>query len=395
MLIRFSFVACLLLLLLGSAFTQEKGHWGIVIPQLLDYPAPPPPKLKVVADAMAAQEERAKRQLENPEAVPGADAVASEIIEYWDRQVRQETGKEPSEQQRWRLMEAYLQEPNLYSRVVQLFPDTPQAHERIKEFLAQPEPLNATDWEIIKFKDAQGNLRRWLMQRSEYYREELLRYASEVKIDGPTLVGENSLTALARLDWKSAQPLLENYRRHSESAISTLAMRLLYLHAVKVKDRNQAEDLRQQLQRLVTNPQVSEKAREMAYETVMQHEWEGREDWFTSLFAMEQLLEGKKPLLREHILVEPVKKDPEKWIPILRSLVTNSITVIHNNAALCLKDVVFRKPNRDALLALLPWLTNPEWVTAGDEHDRYRVINAMGVIQLPEAIPGLLAILQN
>lgn len=392
---RFVILVVALLMLTIPTFTQGNAQWSNVIVQLLEYPAPPPPMLKVVADAMAAQEKRAKWRQEHPDAEPGDDAIAAELIEYWSREINRETGKQPSEQTRWKLLDAYLEERGLYFPAAQLLPDTSQAHERVKQFLAQPEPPNLSSWESFEFKDAQERLRAWLMQHSEYFRDELVQAASEVKMDGWRLVGENSLTALARMDWKRAQPLLENYRKHSVTTISTLALRLLYLHAVEEKENRQAEELRQQLQRIVISPQAKDDAREMAYQTVMEHEWAGREEWFTSLFANEQLLAKKQPLLRTYKLAAPVRSDPEKWIPILRPLVASTIPTIHNNAALCLNDAVFRKPHRDALLLLLPWLVNPQWATAGDEYDRHHVIEAMGEVQLPEAVSGLLSILQN
>lgn len=50
---------------------------------------------------------------------------------------------------------------------------------------------------------------------------------------------------------------------------------------------------------------------------------------------------------------------------------------------------------KEIALALLPWLTDPNWATASRNNERQRYISVLGEIELPESVPGLLAVLSN
>ena len=66
---------------------------------------------------------------------PGPNAAAKVTIDYWQRQRRLDTGKQPSDAARWRMLEACLEDPRFYYGDLEYLPDTTLSHDRIKQFL--------------------------------------------------------------------------------------------------------------------------------------------------------------------------------------------------------------------------------------------------------------------
>ena len=94
-------------------------------------------------------------------------------------------------------------------------------------------------------------------------------------------------------------------------------------------------------------------------------------------------------------LAEPVKRDPDRWIPIISKLIGHSDRDVHNAAALCLAQFVNRRARKDALLPLLPWLSDPQWAVTSDEYARVRLAESVGRLKMREALPGLIWIIRN
>ena len=388
--------------LMQTSSAVQQTRWANLIAQLLDHPAPPPPMLKEVTDVIGDFSKLVSEEINEGAQEPAEHALPRQVVRFWEWQGRRETGRQPSEKARWQLLETCLQNEHLdCSWVRDYFPDTPAAYERVKAYLddnsspalkmdSASEPLDAAER-----KHHKEGYRYWLMRRSHFFRDELIQAAREVSANGYQLKNQSNLEALVRLDWKAAKPIIEGYVNQPEPYVQTFALKLLYLQAVENGDSNQADALRRRLLEIVTNPQTSEYARREAYDALTQREWPGRDEWFSALLAKENLLKNKSQLFSDDTLANPVKSAPETWNPLLAQLVASGNPTVHDNAALILATVALRKPNRGALLSLLPWLSNPGWVATGSEYDRYRVIEAAGNLQLPEAVPGLLWIIQN
>jgi hypothetical protein len=110
------------------------------------------------------------------------------------------------------------------------------------------------------------------------------------------------------------------------------------------------------------------------------------------------IVKGKKPSDKEKASFDQGTGASTLAGQVNPALIQNVASIdpaTHHKAGLMLVEEVRRKPNREAVLALLPWFTDPGWVTTGNEYDRYRVIEVAGNLKLPEAVPGLLAIIQN
>jgi hypothetical protein len=226
-------------------------------------------------------------------------------------------------------------------------------------------------------------------------REKLIHEAGNVRDDGGDVKGSLQLSTLARLDWRTAEPLLKNYAEGAAPRAASFALGLLYEHAAQNNRSAEANTYGDRLKRIVSDPQAPGKARAMAVEALMKADWQGRDEWFLSLFADGALRETQDGYRTINALVGPVKRDPDRWIPVISRLIGHSDHNIHNAAALCLAQFVDRRARKDALAPLLPWLSDPQWAVTSDEFARARLAESVSRLRMPEATPGLISIIRN
>ena len=394
---RFAPVLAALLLapfLFSPVRTQVGANLAAAVAQLLDHPAPPPPPPKELAEALAAMNGSAINDRHGDPPDPGEDASIKVLTAYWLTQARVENGKQPSEKVRQRLLQACEEEPEFPPGLLDFLPNTPDALARLKRILddeqsAGFDPLDSPRHESTR------DLREWLMCNSEYLRDELIREASGVKDDGGDVKSSRQLAALARLDWRTAEPLLNNYAGGAAPLTAAFALSLLYEHAAQNNRSAEADAYRDRLKRVVSDSQALGEARAMVVEALMKTDWQGRDEWFLSLFADRSLLEMKDGYGVINALAEPVKRDPDRWIPIISGLIGHSDRNVHNAAALCLAQFVDGRARKDALLPLLPWLSDPQWALPLTEHDRTQMAKSAGRLKMREALPELIRIIRN
>jgi len=157
----------LALFLLSPVHTQVNSNLAGAVAQLLDHPAPPPPPPKELAEALAAMNGSARGYVSSDPPDPGEDAPIKVLMAYWLAQAREETGKQPSEKVRQRLLQACEEEPEFLPDLLDFLPNTPAAHARLKRILDE-EP-NANFDPFVSFrKESRQGLREWLMRNSEY-----------------------------------------------------------------------------------------------------------------------------------------------------------------------------------------------------------------------------------
>ena len=142
---------------------------------------------------------------------------------------------------------------------------------------------------------------------------------------------EPKITALARLDWQSAQPVLENLSKSDQPSVSALATSLLYKHAVNAGDSSQADQYRTSLESIVQTETVPIHGRIVAARCLAASEWDGHDEWYLSLLR-DGTLWRLKPEEEASPLLVPVAKNPDKWIPIMTELVADKDVGIHNSA---------------------------------------------------------------
>jgi hypothetical protein len=400
---RFTLVFAAMLLapfLFSPVRTQVNGNLAGAISQLLDYPAPPPPPPKDLAEVLAAMEDAAIKTGAGDPPDPGDDAPIKVLIDYWGR-AGGEVGKQPSEKVRQRLLQACEEGPEFPPYLLGFLPNTPDAHARIKRILDEEQNASAGALDPSQQYFRQG-LREWLMCNSEYLRDELISGAISASDDSLELSfemkGPDQLTALARLDWKTAEPLLKDYAEGAAPLTAVVALRLLYEHAAQNNQSAEVDSYRDRLKRIAGDPKALDafgRSPFMAAYTLMETDWQGRDEWFLSLFADPRFSEMKGGYLSTitiNALAMPVSRDPDRWIPAISQLIGHTDRNVHNAAALCLARNQARK---DALLPLLPWLSDPQWVDGSNEYERGQLAGSVGLLNVREALPGLIRMIRN
>jgi hypothetical protein len=355
-----SFALCVLPLLAGPSDP---------IQDLLRLPEPLP------GQPVAPQGPRVIGELGNP----ADDAPLETVARYWAQ--RSDADAEgASERVKQRLLEACEARPEYLPGLLSRLPDTPLAHDRIKAILDKDlaSPHFGKDW--------QHSVARYLMFHSRYFREDLIRAAEQAHDEDNSPSGEEELKALAKLDWPAAEPILKKHTASTNPRVGALAISLLYAHY------GDEGGYRTRLKQLVEDRSAPGRARDIAADALLTTAWKGRDEWYVSLFrdpTLRQLQDG--PLVMTPL--GNIAMAPENWIAMLTELVSSPDRAAHDNAVECLiHGFQLKNARRDALLPLLPWLNDPKWSSASD---RLRLIQSMDEIEMPEAVPGLIAVLDQ
>src|SRR5262245_60845989 len=385
--------------ILSPVRTQVSGNLAGAIAQLLDHPAPPPPAPKELAEALAGMNGNAHYYSYSDPPDPGEDAPIKVLMAYWETQAREETGKQPSEKVRQRLLQACEEEPEFPGVLLDFLPNTPDAHARLKRTLDEAQNAGLDPLSSYFNQRSRRSLREWLMCNSEYLGDELIREASGVKDDDGDVNGSRQLAALARRDWRTAESLLKNYAQGAAPLTAVFALSQLHEHAAQNSQSAEADVYRDLLKQAVSDPQSPGRVRAMAVESLMKIDWQGGDRWFLSLFADRTLSEAQDGDRTINALAAPVKRDPDRWIPVISRLVGHDDRIVHNAAALCLAQFVDRltrkDARKDALLPLLPWLSDPQWADTSGEFARSRLAESVVHLKMREALPELISLLRN
>jgi len=190
-----------------------------------------------------------------------------------------------------------------------------------------------------------------------------------------------SILALAQLDPKNAQPLVDALANSKEWKRG-LEIRLQIPETRAAAVRRLLEVYGQR------NGDGSESA--AAAHLLLSYDWEGRNDFFfrlledpywTSLDAQTYPIDG---FVRAH----------SELVPRLVQLVQDPRPSVHNNAVLALLSVGKEKWSQAALAALLPWLDDSQWSNLGAS-ERATFIRALGENPIQGSVPGLLRLVAN
>jgi hypothetical protein len=356
--------------------------------QLLFMP-PPTPRMTEADRTDEAQEQRPPGFYADNNTPPD-NAPTKDLTDYWERRAQSSSrnSPKPSDEVRRRLLTACEAEPKLLPQLLPLLPETEEAVERVKKL----------------YDGAQGNahyddgwhkkVREWLKFHSTYFLSELISATRKVKDKDGYVDNEEELKALAQVDWASAEPLLEGLADGSQPRAASLALALLYNRAVKIKDADGEEKHRARLQAIAADRNAPARARDTAIETLSLAEWTGRDDWYLSLFSDETLLEPIDGSYLLNPLTTLFVRDPDKWIPVMTRLVESKDRAVRQAAASCLVEYATAHPRRDAILPVLRWLSDSEWLDINGT-DRAHFIQTMNELDMPESVPGLIWIVEN
>jgi hypothetical protein len=382
LLILFIIVAIALLAFGASAADQSSGNFEALIAALIKLPAPPPPLPET-----KEQPKSADAEIEEEEPPPTESMPPAQVLKYYEHFTSEGIEREAANGSlkiKFNLLKGLERDPEKLPHLLPLMPQNKEAQARIKRLLDRElkSPRYPAEW--------RKKVTQYLMYQGSYFREDLIALARNAHDEpaGFELVqGVNDLEGLAKLDWPAAQTLLQTHAAGKSFRIAAVALSTLYKHAISENTLAQIEKYRSQLKALAEDRNAPGYARDRAVNSLLNMPWSGKEDWFKSLFSdstLMQLIDGSRGYapLRDFVL-----SDTDRWIPIVVSMLGNSNRSIHDNAVSCLIQFQNRFARRDALLPLLPWLSIPEWSSA---RDRFRLIQSMGFIDMPESIPGLI-----
>ena len=371
----------------NSAAQTRKIDSQEVLKQILAMPAPTPRHAGTPTPPQIA--EPRPGDFYHRDKTPPDDAPIGDLIDYWSRWA--DSDRESTEAVSKRLLEACITEPTVLPQLLDLFSDDDSAESKIK---------NIYDKEVTDSKlpeEWRDKVRKWLVFNTAYFLDELLAMARKAKDnqkDGD-IDKEDALSALAKVSWTTAEPLLRGLLASGQPRSTALALSLFYEHAIDEKDLANEERYRRDLQAIAANRSQPGYARNIAIESLSLSEWSGLDDWYLGLFQDESLLDvsdGEYSLSPFDALFH---SDLEKWVPIMARLLESKDANVRSVAALCLvtaddNEEVAKK----ALTPLLPWLMNPGWINDSD-NQRLRLIQSLGAVKIPESVPGLIWVVEN
>jgi hypothetical protein len=354
--------------------------------KLLSLPAPTPR----VANETEKRNEKPPRP---PDFYDGAktppdDAPIEDLLDYWERHADTSDPK-PSETTRQRLLAACEGEPERLPRLLNLLPQDSAAAERVKKLYDEALASDHFD------EDWRKKVRDWLRFNSKYFLGELLALARKAKDKDGYVDGEEALMALAKVDWLTAEPLLQNLSSGGPRT-AALATALLYRHAVEAKEESDAATYRQRLKTIAASRGAPARARDTAIEQLSFGDWSGRDEWYLSLLADDTLLEPKDGIYLLSPITTLFDHDPDKWIPVMAKLVDSPNRATRQAAASCLVRYATsdHKPRKDVILPVLRWLSDPDWLEINSTQ-RAWFIQTMDNLDLPESVPGLIWIIEH
>ena len=385
----------LLLILLACCKTgasaqtsQTSPQSAAVLKELLAAPAPTP-RTAVAAETPEPTKSERPAKFFDKENVPPDDAPIEDLQEYWNLWVGNYLRPVPSNTVCQRLLDSTKGDFAHLARFLQLIPSSDNFAEQIKQVFDR----GTNDPEFESYREA---YKKWLLFNSKYFLGELIAKANKVKDDaeGGYVDNDDELIALTKLDWSRAEPLLKALVDTGQPRTSTLAISLLYRHSIDEKETDSELNFRSKLQTIASNRSLPGRARGTAIDFLSESDWSGRDEWYLSLFSDESLISVRDGNYGFSPLDTLFGRDPDKWIPVMTKLVAGKDKTIQQAAASCLVRHVNFRPRRDAILPVLRWLTDPDWIPINGT-ERAWFMQHMDDLDVPESIPGLIWIVEN
>ena len=348
-----------------------------VIEALLKMPAPPP-------DWRAYLEKRKS----TPPSKPAADAPIKELTNYWRTEPENEI---PDEVTRKRLLEACEAAPEELDGVLsRLALDSPEVQERLKKLHDRLVGQRRAEdrYRIEALHDA-------LMTHSMYFRDELVR-----RLFFPDDVTEpafqEATKAFLNLDREGARQLFLKESTSSNQRRRVIALSALRQHFVADSSSETTTTWLNDLKRIATDRKATREVRQFALSAVMISPTPEIERWFLDLFRDASLDTVEEHTDSSTPLGNVVATKPDYWIPKVVAMVGNKNAAVHANAVHALIYFCRERSRADALRPLLPWLENPKWAPDPKEiHGRSTLIAMLDRVDLPEAVPGLLKLVES
>lgn len=335
--------------------------------------------------------------------VPGPNTPDETVLAYWEQKLYQPSGGQlvtPDDEpvspslsidpdSRRRLLDAAVRHPHRLPNVLVLLDaDDPATHDRLKKLL-DASPASAPAGRPNDVEAWQPKVRTWVMHRSRHYRRELIERAASLRVgEFDRVENESALRALANLDWQAARPVAERQAANADARVAAVALAVLHEGETKAGRAAAAKDARTKLLTMVSDPVTVDSAK-TAVRSLIAVLWTGDE---------RQQEEWAVGVLRDPGLaaVEDVQSamggDAERWSRVLRPLVGGDDRQMHDRAVETLLTIAPDPTPPEHLRPLLPWLADANWSSA---EGRERLPEKLATVDLPEAIPGLIAVLRT
>jgi hypothetical protein len=380
---------CFLLFLFGLfIFSPNSTAQSNVLQNLLDLPAPAPP------NPLNEKRNTGRYRVFSSKDKPSDDAPIEVLLDYWALNANNRSSvtysEKPSERVLDRIIEEIEKNPDELLRQLGNFPHNSKYSDLVKRLYDQDlvDQKNEPDW--------RSSLKDWLTNNSSYFSDDLLTKAQAIKETTEYVTDQESLIALAKVDWEKARPIVERLLNDSSKPVSqTLARWVAYQHAIDAGNLIDADRYRKALQETVENKNALPGNRDLAMDALVHGgDFNGRDDWYFSLLDDESLHDlrvngttytGLTTILR----LSP----PDKYKAKMIELVRNGSKKIRGIAAKNLF-VLITQGDVEVVKALLPMLENPDWVddAAGP---RQLLVEQLNYLEIPESVTGLLAVLNE
>lgn len=387
-------VFCVFLLVFGLIILLPKASAEKnLLQNLLNLPAaaPPNPDSKISRRSVSNVYER--------DTPPDDNAPIEDLMEFWFRQnyAYQEAGYniKPSAQALSRILSELRDKPEKLPNYLNVLPETEEIQSFVKQaYDRQSAAIENEDEEEGEGHD--GRLKDWLTYHSPYFSDELLKAVEKVGDTNEYVTNQKELLALARVDWDKAKPILERLLNDNNQPVSqTLARWAFYQHALKEQNSSDIETYRKLLKSTVENKTAKPGNRDLAMDALVEGgEFEGRDDWYYTLLEDESLHNLRVNGATYTGLTTLLNRSPKgKYTAKMLELVNSQNPLIRRAAVRNLATMVNSK-NPEVIKALLPWLENPDWAQETNG-ERRSIVYALSQIQLPESVPGLIAVLNE
>ena len=375
---------------IGSAQAIFPGEFKKenVIEALLDLPAPPPPN---PLDIPTVRDE----SFYDPKKPPPDDAPIEDLLDYWSRQAESNRGAlfyliKPSEKVTDRLLDSIERDLSRFAGLSKIFPDDKRTSDTIKGIYDRLAENGGG-------KESREGLRQWLKFNSGYFAEDLERVSSLTRdsrgyVD---LENENSVLSLTKHDWERAKPIVERmYNDASNPVTKVLATWALYKHALLAGDSGDIDRYRSELMRIVEDKNQTDGVRDKANDAISHEaDFPGRDDWTFSLFEDETLVKMDRFTMLTTLIMYD---SPDRHVQKLTGLLESKNPLVRLGAVRCLTIAYQREKNPAIVKAMLPWIENPKWIDIEpDSPFRTSIVQELGSLKMPEAVPGLIAALDE
>lgn len=380
------FLCTSLLAILASVMLPRVGAKENPIATLLNQPGPPPP------NPLARAKER-DAKFYNKSKPPADDAPIEDLLDYWTSQNVEDRGAsynpKPSDAVAERLIDEIRKRPEKLPDLMNALPEGKRTAALVKELYDREGKDGVYD------QSQRQAVRRWLTYNTDQYTNDLERLAANADNQNEYITNHEELLALAKVDFDRAKPIVERLESAgADKPSSVLAKWARYRNALASNSSGDVDTYRNQLKAVVADKKASAGMRDLALDALAREkDWEGRDDWYLSLFGDETLLDLKVNGQTFTGLTTMMNISPEeKFIDRMLELLKSDVKSIRSAAARNLSLRMNERPH--VVRALVPMLEDPDWVTDVSSM-RGSLIYALAEVEAPESVPGLIKVLDE